>query len=264
MIRKMLGRQGLLRNAAKHVIRRLLALHLPVNLATRPLFAACYSMHVLCRETLIWGCRFFWYEPLFRSQCRSIGNRFRMEKLPYISGAGSIRVGDDVRLSGKPSFAFNNRHHESPELIIGSGTFIGHDCAFTAGASIQIGDHCLLAGGVRISDQDGHPLDAEARRSGQPTPKDQIRPVRIGNDVWIGARAFVLKGVTIGDRAVIGMGAIVTKDVPADCVVAGNPARIVKRLDQTADSTTPLAIPAADQPPTAAPPGDREAPPTLP
>jgi acetyltransferase-like isoleucine patch superfamily enzyme len=245
---RILRRRGPLWNAAKRVVLRLLTVHLPVNRITRPIFVACYSLHVFGRETLIWGCRFFWYEPLFRSQCRSIGRRFWMEKIPYISGSGSIRIGDDVRLSGKPSFAFNNRHLESPELIIGTGTFVGHDCAFTAAESIRIGDHCLLAGGVRISDQDGHPLDAEARRAGQTTPRDEVRPVVIGNDVWIGARAVVLKGVTVGDRAVVGMGSVVTKDVPADCVVAGNPARVVKWLDPATAPGAPLAASAANEP----------------
>lgn len=239
MVFRILRRRGPVWNAAKRVVLWLLTMHLPVNRLTRPFFSACYGLHVFVREVLIWCCRFFWYEPLFRSQCRAIGRGFRMEKLPYITGRGEIRIGDSVRLSGKPSLAFNNRYLEAPELAIGDGTFIGHDCSFTAGKSIRIGNHCLLAGGVRVSDQDGHPLNAEQRRAGQPTPWADVHPVVIGDDVWIGAGAVVLKGVTIGDRAIIGTRAVVTKDVPADCVFAGNPARVVKRLSAGSDSTGP-------------------------
>ena len=92
-----------------------------------------------------------------------------------------------------------------------------------------IGKHCLLSGGVSVSDYDGHPTDAVLRRT-SPAPRESIEPVVIGDDVWIGAAARILKGVTIGDRSIVGAGAIVTKDVPPDVVVAGNPARVVKWL----------------------------------
>ena len=77
-----------------------------------------------------------------------------------------------------------------------------------------------------------------AIESGEPTPPEGIRPVTIGDDVWIGANALILKGVSIGDRAIVGAGAVVTKDVAADVVVAGNPARVVKRLGAPADRAT--------------------------
>jgi acetyltransferase-like isoleucine patch superfamily enzyme len=98
------------------------------------------------------------------------------------------------------------------------------------GNAVQIGCHCLIAGGVRISDFDGHSIDAGERRNGLPAPIESVKQVTVGNDVWIGHGAIILKGVTIGDRAIIGARAVVTKDVQADTVVAGNPARVVKSL----------------------------------
>src|SRR5262249_20643850 len=160
--------------------------------------------------------RFFWYEPLFRSQCARVGKNFRMEKLPYIDGNGAIEIGDDVTLDGQPSFVFGNRANERPRVVIGDHTYIGFNCSFTASASITIGKHCLLAASVQISDYDGHPLDAARRRAGEPAPPDSVRPVIIGDDVWIGAGVLILKGVRIGDRAVIGAASVVTKDVPPD------------------------------------------------
>ena len=95
---------------------------------------------------------------------------------------------------------------------------------------MQIGNHCLIAGGVRIADFDGHPLGADERRAGATFAAETVLPVIIGDDVWIGHGAVILKGVNIGDRAVIGARAVVTRDVPADTVVAGNPARVIKSL----------------------------------
>jgi acetyltransferase-like isoleucine patch superfamily enzyme len=73
-------------------------------------------------------------------------------------------------------------------------------------------------------------VDAALRREHRPTPCEGIWPVVLGDDVWIGADATILKGVTIGDRAIVGAGAVVTSDVPADTVVAGNPARVIRTM----------------------------------
>jgi len=91
-------------------------------------------------------------------------------------------------------------------------------------AEILIGDNFQAGPGVQLLTPE-HPLDAVARRG-----EETARPIVIGDDVWIGGGAIVLAGVTIGDRSVIGAGSVVTKDVPSDVVVVGNPAKIVRRL----------------------------------
>ena len=207
-------------------------IHVPVNGVTRPLFAGLYAAHVVLREFFIWLLRFAWYEPLFRSRCSHVGDHLEMEALPYITGAGRIIIGSNVRLSGKSSIGFGNRVHALPELHVGDGTFLGHNCALGIAQSVTIGKHCLLAVGVRISDFDGHPVDAAERRTNATVAPSTIRPVTIGDDVWIGAGAHILKGVTIGDRSIIGAGSIVTRSIPADVVAAGNPARVVKSLTE--------------------------------
>jgi carbonic anhydrase/acetyltransferase-like protein (isoleucine patch superfamily) len=221
-------------NALRPVLRRaairLMRWHIPVTRFTRPFFRVLYGFHVAMREGSIGFMRFIWYEPLFRSRCASVGSGLQMERLPYITGAGRIVLGSDVRLSGKSSIGFGNRVFEQPEFVIGDGTFIGHDCVFVVAESITIGRHCLIAGGVRVSDFDGHPIDWELRRANKPYDKSGVRAVSIGDDVWIGAGAHVLKGVQIGARSIIGAGSIVTADVPPDSIAAGNPARIVRSL----------------------------------
>jgi len=224
------SQQFLSHERLKAVVRRVLQYHIPVHRVNRPLFSSLYRLHTAVREAASWSIRFFWYEPLFRSQCQVVGERFQMESLPYLVGRGELTIGSDVNLSGKSSFAFSSRHCESPRLSIGDGSFLGHNCAINVGLKVIIGDHCLIAGGVRISDFDGHPIDALDRRNGKTTPTDCVLPVTIGDDVWIGYGAMILKGVRIGNRAIIGAGSVVTGDVEADTIVAGNPARVIRSI----------------------------------
>lgn len=214
----------------KAAAKAVLEFHLPVAGPARWLARGGYRLHVAGREGLAFGLRFFWYEPLFRGQCESVGRRFYMERLPYLTGQGRIVIGEGVRLSGKSSFGFNNRLRERPDLIIGDGTFIGHDCGISVADAVRIGRHCLIAGRTTIADFDGHPIDAAQRRAGRPTPPEQIQAVTIGDDVWIGSGSVILKGVTMGERSIVAARSVVTKNVPPDVIVAGNPARIVRRL----------------------------------
>lgn len=215
----------------KRLARAVLGFHIPVNAWTRSTFRLLYGFHVLVRETWIWFRRFFWNEPLFRSQCESVGERLQIEELPYIQGSGRMVLGSGVRLSGKSSITFGRPEPTLPELLIGDGSFIGHGCGFHIAKSIRLGRHCLIASGAVVYDMDGHPTDALRRRAGEPTPPEAIAPVVLGDDVWVGTGATILKGVTVGDRAIIAARAVVTSDVPPDCIVAGNPARIVKHVN---------------------------------
>lgn len=223
--------------------RRLLHFHIPVNGLTRPIFLALYHANILARESWLWSWRFFWNEPLFRTKCEVVGAGLRIEELPYIVGRGRIILGARIRLSGKSSFIFGPNPTGTPELFVGDDTFIGHGCGLHVGRSVRIGRHCLIAGGVQIFDMDGHPLDAAERRAGSPTPSESILPVVISDDVWIGNGALILKGVTIGERAIVAARAVVTRDVPPDTIVAGNPAKIIKYLkpDMRDDSVHGIA-----------------------
>jgi acetyltransferase-like isoleucine patch superfamily enzyme len=213
----------------KRLAKAVLGFHIPVNGLTRPFYAMLYRVHCGLRETSVWLCKVLWNEPLFRSQCESVGDGLRLERLPYIQGRGRIVLGRNVRLSGQPQISFGRGGSDAlPEFHVGDGTFIGHACGFNVGRAVHIGRHCLLATEVLVYDLDGHPQDADRRRAGEPTPPEEIRPVTIGDDVWIGAGAVILKGVTIGDRAIVAARSVVTKDVPADAVVAGNPARVIR------------------------------------
>ena len=108
------------------------------------------------------------------------------------------------------------------ELGEGSGA---SSVVISARARVRIGCRVKLGGNVRIYDHDYHSLDFELRRGRQDGDHVRSRPVFIGDDVFIGVNAIILKGVTIGDRAIIGAGSVVTQNVPADEIWAGNPAR---------------------------------------
>lgn len=170
--------------------------------------------------------RIFFAEPLFRAYCAQYGRRLRTGPfLHWIDGPGHIVVGDDVTVDGKSSFSFAARFVDRPVLVIGDRTGIGHACHFAIAKGIYIGNDCRIASNVRIFDSSGHPTDPERRRRGDPPDPDAVKEVRIEDNVWIGAGAFVFPGVTIGAGSVVSAGAVVLSDVPPNSIVAGNPAR---------------------------------------
>ena len=111
-------------------------------------------------------------------------------------------------------------------LILGPGVGMS-GTVLCAGVSIEIGEQTILGAGAMVLDNDFHvPSGAFGWKEEYRT---NAKPVKIGRGVFVGARAIILKGVTIGDRARIGAGAVVTKDIPAGAVAAGNPAVIIDR-----------------------------------
>ncbi len=180
--------------------------------------------------------RVFLAEPFFKAHCARCGRNVHTDiHLHWIQGRGDLVVGDHVLVDGMCSITFAARYAERPELVIGDHTGVGDHCTFTVGKSIRIGRHCRIASEVVILDSTGHPSDPEARRQGLPTPEDEVRPVVVGDNVWIGRRAIILPGVTIGEGSVVGAGAVVAGDVPAYTVVAGNPARRIAALKSPAE-----------------------------
>ena len=151
----------------------------------------------------------YWYYTYARQRVYHPGQ--------FCSCAQNVKIGARTRISNP------NR------MKIGRSVFIGEDCIIGAGGGLQLGDHCALASHVKIST-----WDHQFRGAGSIPWGDSriIRPVLIGNYAWIGRDATILPGVTINEGAIVGMGAVVPKDVPPCAIAVGNPAKIVGYRDQ--------------------------------
>lgn len=112
-------------------------------------------------------------------------------------------------------------------IHVGENFYANYNCVFLDVCEIQIGDNCFIAPGVHIYTAT-HPLNANERISGA----EYGIPVKIGDNVWIGGRAIINPGVKIGNNVVIASGAVLTKDVPDHVVVGGNPAKIIKQIEE--------------------------------
>lgn len=124
-------------------------------------------------------------------------------------------------------FHFNQPFHcdYGCNIFIGNGFFANFNLTILDEAEVRIGDNVFIGPNVSIYTA-CHPLDGPTRNR----LIEWAEPVTIGDNVWIGGSATILPGVTIGDNVVVGAGSVVTKDVPANVLVAGNPARIIKNL----------------------------------
>lgn len=191
-----------------------------------------YYSFIMIRSVWYFILRVFIAEPLFKAHCTRYGRNVHTDiYIHWITGRGKLIVGDNVLLSGKISIGFASSYSSMPELLIGNHVFIGHGASITIGKRVSIGDHCYIAGGAAIMDSSGHPIDPEMRRKGMPALMEDVKPVTIEKDVWIGMRSVILPGVTIGDGSVVGACSVVTKDVPPYVVVAGNPARVITKIE---------------------------------
>lgn len=135
-----------------------------------------------------------------------------------------IQMGDYTKLTVNGSFMVNEESYiwitHSGHLIL-EGGFMNEKATITCGSEIHIGKNVHMAREASIRDYDGHYIESPSYRT--------AKPVYIGDNVWIGYRALILKGVTVGEGSIIAANAVVTKDVPPHCIVAGNPAGIIRR-----------------------------------
>ncbi len=147
---------------------------------------------------------------------------------------GVISIGEGSVISG-----FLITETENSRIEIGNNVFIGGKTILDCVEHIVIEDDVLISYGCLLADSDNHSLRYEIRkhdladwRNGgeHDWSSTRTKPVRLKKGVWIGARAIILKGVTIGEGAVIGAGAVVTHDIPSYTIAAGNPARVIREL----------------------------------
>jgi acetyltransferase-like isoleucine patch superfamily enzyme len=150
--------------------------------------------------------------------CKERGERCVVFGRPVVD-ATDMRVGEEFKVWAGPR----------PTMISGWGRItFGHRCFVNVGSTIisveeiTVGDDVAFANDVYLMDSDSHGVEGRPHRQA---------PIRIGDGTWVGARAIILPGVTIGKRVLVAAGAVVTRDVPDDSLVAGNPARVIRALD---------------------------------
>lgn len=171
-------------------------------------------------------------------QCFRVGATV---SLSYGSTKEDVVLNDHCELFGHLSSSNHGK------IILGSWAKVGLGTHIEAVNKIEIGNDTAIAFDVTITDNSGHPTNPQDRRYMRHTPHGSKErssmysanaPIIIGENVWIGSRSRICKGVTIGDNAIIAANSVVTHDVPANAIAAGNPARIVKEhIDQI---TTPI------------------------
>jgi acetyltransferase-like isoleucine patch superfamily enzyme len=171
-------------------------------------------------------------------KCTSVGLLTRVAGKVIIDNPGIMNIGSRVKIRAS-HVPVELATFWGAKLTIGDGTFINSGVSICAQQSVSIGKNCGIGNYTLIMDTDFHTI-------GDFASHPEARPIVIEDDVWIGANVVVLKGVHIGTGAVVGAGSIVVKDVPAHCVYAGNPARLIRTIGsadeevQAKPANTPL------------------------
>jgi acetyltransferase-like isoleucine patch superfamily enzyme len=180
-------------------------------------------------------------------RARGLGRKLAPERLArdryllltQVVNLGSRLVGDD-RLSGRlrrrllraygwqigAGTQIDSPGHIYGQVVVGAGCYVNRDCHFVGTLLITMGDRVAVGPGVYFITST-HRIGPHAQRAGALT----AAPIRVGDGAWIGARAILLPGVTVGAGAIVAAGAVVTRDVPADVLVAGVPAQVKRSLD---------------------------------
>jgi len=218
--------QGPVYGSAKALARMIMRPQAPLlPNAVKPIFRALYELHYLSIQagrTLITVC---YRHPLFQARCASFGKNVSIDGLPFISGHTEIHIGNNVWLGGGLDI-MSARFLDNPKLIIKDNAQVSWNVRMTVNREVIIEENARISFDCRISDSDGHPREADLRRQDAPVDPKDIRPVRICRDAWIGNGAHIMKGVTIGEGAVVGANSVVITDVPPYALALGNPAEV--------------------------------------
>jgi acetyltransferase-like isoleucine patch superfamily enzyme len=163
--------------------------------------------------------------PLFQARCATFGKGVVIDRLPFVSGHVEIHVGNNVYIGGRVTI-MSARLIDRPVLILKDRAEIGWNTNIAVSKEVIIEEHARVSYDCRISDSDGHPREADLRAQNAPVNLRDIRPVRICKYAWIGNGSHIMKGVTVGEGAVVGANSVVISDVPPYSLVMGNPAEV--------------------------------------
>lgn len=186
-----------------------------------------YERHIYWREKF-YSLRTLWLIPRFKRCPLSV----HFGRIHEVNGMECISIGENTTFFEGICLSAWPKHKQqmlSPKLVIGNNCCFGAYNHITCANHITIGDFCVTGKWVTISDNNHGSTDIESLKLAPFHRKIESKgPILIGNNVWIGEKATILGGVKIGDSAVVAANSVVTKDVPPFCVVAGNPACVIK------------------------------------
>lgn len=191
----------------------------------KPILRGFYEFHYLVIQTFRMIVTVFYRHALFQGRCASIGRNVSLDGLPFVDGHVDIHVGNNVWLGGRFDIS-SGKWMDHPQLIIKDHAEIGWNVLIVVNREVVIEEYARVSSDCRISDSDGHPKEADLRRRNAPVNPKDIRPVRICRDAWIGRGSHIMKGVTIGEGAVIGANSVVITDIPPYSLAFGNPAEV--------------------------------------
>ena len=214
--------------ALKNIARAVFQTNLPIPRVLLPFFGFLYTLHFAIYGLIQRLITFFYREPLFRGRCESVGKRLRLERMPEVEGHAKIYLGDDVAFTGKAGI-YSGRFIDNPVLIVKDRSMIGHNAIISVNKEIVIDEDVIVGNNCVVADNDGHPRAADLRAQNAPVPERDIRPVHICRHAWIGRGAQIMKGVTIGEGAIISAYSVVVSNIPPYCLAMGNPAEVMMR-----------------------------------
>ena len=194
----------------------------------KPFLRLVYELHFWIIRVARLTITLLYRHPLLQARCARLGRNVAIDGLPFITGHARIEIGNDVTLGGKIAIA-SGRFLENPRLVIGDRSFIGWNTSITVNQEVLIEEDVKISFDCRISDSDGHVRQADLRAAHAPLNPRDIRPVRICRHAWIGNAAHIMKGVTIGEGAIIGANSVVISNIPAYSLALGNPAEVYFR-----------------------------------
>ncbi len=191
----------------------------------------------------------YWNRIKFRCFGINYGHNMCVNNEVYVIGHGKITIGDDFRFTSgnginpicrniKGEFRLGSK---DASIEIGNNVGISSSCIW-ARKRISIGDNVNIGGDCIIIDSDIHSHNFIERRKGHSPLNGKYKiipsaPIVIEDDVWLGARCMVLKGVHIGARSIIAAGSVVINDIPSDVVAGGNPCKVIKKINQDIKET---------------------------
>lgn len=161
---------------------------------------------------------------VYLGRVAEVGSRVRLRGRPFVTSRGRIVIAERVQLVSTPA-RLELGTEATGTVTIGRRSLVNFGCSIVALESVTIGERCLIGPHCMIMDTAFHHVDPE-RRLDPP----EASPIVIGDNVWLGARVIVFPGVTIGEDSVVGIGSVVTKDIPPRSLVVGSPARVLRTL----------------------------------